>query len=94
MKKLFIVLALVLTIAPTNKANAASQKYTLYGIIYNAECVDCGNKFLAVITDDGNEWHLTSNRKYKDGQRVKLRMNTRETESIYDDVIIKIRKVK
>lgn len=93
MKKLITIL-LLLSLTLTPKANASTKRYTLYGTAYNANCVDCGNKFVAVITDDGNEWHMTTNVKVKDGQKVKLRMDTMGTPSIYDDEIVSIKKVK
>ena len=94
MKKLMIMLTLALTLVPNCKANAnTTNKYILYGYAYNANCSHCGNEFIEVYTDDGNVWTLTGT-EIKDGQRVRLRMDSKGTKSVLDDEIVKIRVVK
>lgn len=56
------------------------------------QVIEANNGEYAVVDGEGEVWEFTSDRTYFEGEVLTVKFDTLGTESIYDDVIIAIKK--
>ena len=57
-----------------------------------AQVIEANNGEYAVVDGKGEVWEFTSDRIYFEGETLTIKFDTLGTETIYDDIIITVKK--
>ena len=85
MNRIKAIILLIILIGAYIVVDKIGNRYTMDGTVTEATETGC-----LIIDENGEGWHW-EDKGFSVGDNVKMTMHTLETQTIYDDVIIKVK---
>lgn len=85
MNRIKVIMLLIILIGAYVVIDKISNHYTINGTVTEATETGC-----LIVDENGESWYW-ENEGFLAGDNVKMTMHTLETQTIYDDVIIKVK---